>query len=83
MLYTYTPESVGGTIIYDLPTGQYDTANIKFEEGKLVAVYERVKDGAITIKVYENTRTTKIISSVELDFKKHVTDNYFFPIEKE
>lgn len=31
MLYTYTPETVGGTIIVDFPTGKYHTQELHFD----------------------------------------------------
>jgi hypothetical protein len=79
MLYTYTPETVGGTIIVDFPTGKYHSQELFYGED-FVSIRERENDGLIIIQVQERRRNKMVISNVELEFKKHPTDNYHFPI---
>lgn len=81
MLYTYTPEDVGGRIIVDFPTGKFQTQELYFE-GNFVSVRERENDGLIIIQVFDTqkNRFTKIISNVELNFQKHEMDDYYFPV---
>ena len=77
MLFVYTPETVGGTIIADLPTGKYYSEELHFPEGNFVSA-TNTEEGNVLIKVFENMVTVKIISTIELEFKKHERDNYWF-----
>jgi hypothetical protein len=75
MLHTYTPENVGGRI---KGTSNHSKKNLYF--GKSNVVISERDDGRIVIEVQEGFKTTKIISNVELEFQKHPTDNYFYPV---
>lgn len=81
LLYAYTPESVGGRIIYDVPSGKYSKQEIKVDN-HFISIYEREKDNLLIIKVYEKNDTKKIISNVELEFKKHEVDDHYYPLIK-
>jgi hypothetical protein len=81
-MFVYTPESVGGTIIYEHPTGKYHTQDL-FIGNTFVHISQNQDNGHIVIEVHENTKTIKVISSIELNFQKHKTDNYFGVFRKE
>ncbi|MCM2531942.1 hypothetical protein NDK43_05485 [Neobacillus pocheonensis] len=78
MLYTYTPKTVGGRILYNGKAHYTGSQQLYFEKSN-VAIRER-DDGKFVIEVQEGFRTTKIISNVELEFQKHPTENYYFPV---
>jgi hypothetical protein len=75
MLYTYTPETIGGRI---KGTAHCGRKNLYF--GKSNVVISERDDGKIFIEVQEGFKTTKIISNVELEFQKHPTDDYYYPV---
>jgi hypothetical protein len=78
MLYTYTPETVGGKIIVDTPGGQLYSDQF-FVEKALISIKQYV-DGLLLIVAVEDAKTVRVTSNTELKFKKHETDNYYYPV---
>jgi hypothetical protein len=82
MLYTYTPETVGGKIIVDTPGGQLYSDQF-FVEKALISIKQYV-DGLLLIVIQDpQGKTIKVTSNTELNFKKHETDNFYYPNYKE
>lgn len=84
MLYIYTPQTVGGRII-DLRTGKYHTEN--YHEGKYSTVFISGESEIINYIVRffgtGKEEILKIISNVELEFKKHKNEESYYPVIKE
>jgi hypothetical protein len=61
LLYTYTPETVGGKIMGQLYSDQF------FVEKALISI-KQYADGLLLIIVLENAKTVRVTSNTELKF---------------
>jgi hypothetical protein len=83
MLHEYTPETVGGKLVYlfEKPHSRYGSSKEFYLGDNHVKIMHRAKDGAITVIVMNKGITTKIISSVELNWNERENKGYFYPEE--
>lgn len=82
--YVYTPETVGGNLFYEVPTGVYWTQGknyIRAGADTLIYYYEHVREGWTDVIVRRPGNTsmniTMVASTRRLEFQKHPTYNYY------
>jgi hypothetical protein len=76
-MFVYNAEDFGEFMIYDRPTESYKKEEITIGN-HLVSISETdAGKGRVVIQVFENSRTTQIISNVEMNVDLHKTDNYY------
>lgn len=78
-MFVYKAKDFGEFMIYDRPTESYKKEEITIGN-HLISISETDTGkgkGRVVIQVFENSRTTQIISNVEMNVDLHKTDNYY------
>lgn len=75
-MFVYNTKDYGDYMIYEDPGGQYQQEEI-FIGDHFISITEDIDNKRLVIQIFENSKTTKIISNVEMEVNKHEKDNYY------